>query len=89
MFNLIFMVQGFTDAAINEIFKRNHTEYGEDTLAELLKEIKPNINDEHAGLLAGVMVSMMEGASVQILSDKESFDLEKYFDICFTMINDI
>ena len=51
-------------------------------LESMLDTFAGHLPAERRRLLAAVMVSMMEGASVQYLAQPSAFDLDAYFDYC-------
>lgn len=55
-------------------------------IEEMLEESAPQLPVERRKLLAAIMVSLMEGASMQYLIDPNVFDLDAYFDCCTEMM---
>lgn len=55
-------------------------------IEHMLDTFASNIPQQKRKLLAAVMVSMMEGATIQYLADPTSFSLDEYFDYCTTLV---
>lgn len=51
-------------------------------IEDMLAAYAADMDQARRRLLAAVMVSMMEGASMQYLADPEAFDLDEYFAYC-------
>lgn len=76
-----FWVQARTNAKIQKAFVESFQGW-RDEIGEILDEYSPNISKENRNLIPYVMVSMLEGATMQYLIDEGSFDLDEYFAYC-------
>ena len=57
-----------------------------DEINAMLGEFAAHLPEDKRRLLAAVMVSMMEGASLQYLAEPAAFDLDAYFDYCTELV---
>lgn len=55
-------------------------------IARVIARYAPHVSHERRDYLAALMVSMMEGATLQYLVDEDAFQLDAYFDSCRNMI---
>ncbi len=55
-------------------------------LQDLITIYAPRFEQEKQVLLASVIISLLEGATIQYLIDSEAFSVEKYFDYCKGLI---
>ena len=78
-----FWVQARVDEDIRREFVASFRNWRQE-LIEMLCAC--GVEEGRAQLLAGVMTSMMEGASLQYLIDPDAFDLDAYFDCCTQMM---
>ncbi len=78
-----FWVQSRVDAQVKEVFVESFVVWRA-KIEKMLKEF--HVPDERAAMLAVVMTSMMEGASIQYLIDPGAFDIDAYFDYCTQMV---
>lgn len=76
-----FWVQARTNTKIQKAFMESFNGWRNEIRA-ILDEYSPNISQENKNLIPFVMVSMLEGATMQYLIDENSFNLEEYFDFC-------
>lgn len=76
-----FWVQARTNAKIQKAFMDSFSGW-RDEIGAILDEYSPNISKENRVLIPFVMVSMLEGATMQYLIDEDSFNLEEYFSFC-------
>ena len=80
-----FWTQARVDEEIRATISRSFAHWrGE--IDAMLAECAPQTPPEKRGLLAAVMVSLMEGASMQYLIDPDAFDLDAYFDYCTGLV---
>jgi TetR/AcrR family transcriptional regulator len=76
---------GQIDTEINDSFIqfyniwRNH-------MIQVMDKHMPEMDISKKSIVASIMISMMMGASLQYLNNKEAFDLDQYFDLCLEMI---
>lgn len=57
-----------------------------DEINAMLDAFAAHLPEDKRRLLAAVMVSMMEGASLQYLAEPAAFDLDAYFDYCTELV---
>lgn len=76
---------GQVDSQINENIVHSYEIWREHIISTILL-YDPGQDPEKLNLLAHIMVSMMVGASVQYLSNRQAFDLDAYFETCLKMI---
>ena len=55
-------------------------------IERMLAEFASNLPENRRKLLAAVMVSMMEGATLQYLADPDAFSLDDYFNYCTELV---
>lgn len=55
-------------------------------IVRVIARYAPHVSHERRDYLAALMVSMMEGATLQYLVDEDAFQLDAYFDSCRNMI---
>jgi len=55
-------------------------------IREIAETFAPDMPSAKQNLIAGIAVSLLEGASVQFLVDKEAFDLDSYFAYCKSIL---
>lgn len=80
-----FWIQSRFDKDFKEEFK--HSFYGwRKELQELIKTYSPHLDIEKQVLLASVIISLLEGATIQYLIDAEAFSVDKYFGYCKKLI---
>lgn len=77
--------QGQVDKEINRCFQQSYAVWRSHIIDTVLL-YDPAANIENLRMVAGIMVSMMMGASIQYLADPGVFDLEQYFETCQTMV---
>ncbi len=51
-------------------------------IRDMIVCFSPRMPLSKQNLLSGITVSLLEGAAVQFLADKQAFDLESYFEYC-------
>lgn len=76
-----FWVQARTNEKIREAFIQSFSRWRSD-IRELLDRYCPELSDERRHMIPAVMVSMLEGATIQYLIDEDSFCLKNYLDFC-------
>lgn len=76
-----FWVQARTNIKIKKSFEESFAGWRNEILT-ILTEYCPHISEENKKHIPIVMVSMLEGATMQYLIDENSFHLEEYFDFC-------
>ncbi len=80
-----FWIQSRFDDDFKAEFKRSFVGWREE-LQKLIKTYAPQIDVEKRLLLASVIISLLEGATIQYLIDPEAFSVEHYFDYCKALI---
>ena len=55
-------------------------------IREIAETFAPDMPSVKQNLIAGIAVSLLEGAAVQYLVDKEAFDLDSYFAYCKSIL---
>lgn len=80
-----FWIQSRLDEDYRTEFKRSF--YGwRKALQELLEEYAPHMCKKRVVMLASVIISLLEGATIQCLIDKEAFSVDEYFNYCKELI---
>lgn len=80
-----FWIQAKFDEDFKSEFKRSFYGWRKE-LQELIRRYALNIDSEKQVLLASVIISLLEGATIQYLIDSEAFSVEKYFEYCKELI---
>ena len=80
-----FWIQSKIDKDFRDEFKRSFYGWRKD-LQELIETYASHIEKEKIVLLASVIISLLEGATIQYLVDAEAFSVDKYFDYCKLII---
>ncbi len=76
---------GQVDEKINACFQESYTIWREHVV-DTIQMFCPEVDKGKAHILAGVMVSMMMGASLQYLNNHDVFDIDEYFASCEEMV---
>lgn len=76
-----FWVQARTNEKIQQAFKTSFEGWRND-IGEIIERFCPEVNKESRKLICAVMVSMLEGSTMQYLIDEQSFNLDQYFECC-------
>ncbi|MEL7608255.1 MAG: TetR/AcrR family transcriptional regulator [Bacillota bacterium] len=77
--------QGRSDPEFKEMFyEANQVWYQE--IQNAIHQFAPNVSQEHCGMISRIMISMMNGASVQYLNHPGLMDLDEYFGLCKAML---
>lgn len=76
-----FWVQTRTNPHIHHAFKESFQGWRDD-IGRIILKYNPEVSEEIMQLASAVMVSMLEGATMQYLIDENSFDLDQYFEFC-------
>ncbi|MDO4556254.1 MAG: TetR/AcrR family transcriptional regulator [Lachnospiraceae bacterium] len=85
---LDFWMQGRIEDNIKEDFQKSFRIWrGE--IREVISRFFPELDKEKLEYFPYMIVSLLEGASIQYLIDPEAFDLEKYFEYCRYTIDSI
>jgi TetR/AcrR family transcriptional regulator len=80
-----FWVQGHINAEIQAAFASSFEGWRAE-IGAMLDRYMPDLPKVKRNYLPYLIVSTLEGASVQYLIDKERFDVKEYFDFCKTVI---
>ena len=78
---LDFWLQGRIEEDIREDFQKSF-QIWRNEIREVLGRFFPCLSKEKKEYFPYLIVSMLEGASIQYLIDPEAFDLDKYFEYC-------
>ncbi|MDO4175273.1 MAG: TetR/AcrR family transcriptional regulator [Eubacteriales bacterium] len=76
-----FWTQTRLDHEIKQRFCTSFDNWREE-IACVIARYAPQVSKRQRDYVAALMVSMMEGATLQYLVDTEAFDLDEYFDNC-------
>lgn len=80
-----FWIQSRFDDEFREEFKRSFGGWrGE--LQQLIKTYAPHMDARKQVLLPTMIISLLEGATIQYLVDEKAFSVEEYFDYCKELI---
>lgn len=80
-----FWIQSRNDEDFKEEFRRSFYGWRKE-LQELIETYGENIEKKKQTLLASVIISLLEGATIQYLIDKEAFSVDEYFHYCKELI---
>ena len=82
-----FWVQGTRDPKIRRKMQGMYARYRKDIAGVVEEGVQSGAFDPtHAPLIPALLVSLMQGATLQYLMDEEAFDLDAYFDAAHTLI---
>ncbi|MFA9375277.1 MAG: TetR/AcrR family transcriptional regulator [Lachnotalea sp.] len=76
-----FWVQTRTNPKIQKAFIESFQGWRND-IGKIIETYIPDLSDKNKEFIPAMMVSMLEGATMQYLIDENSFDLDKYFAFC-------
>lgn len=82
---LDFWVQGRINLQMREAFAASFENWRKE-IGEMLDHYVSDLDIEKRTYLPHVIVSLLEGATIQFLIEEDSFDVLQYFDFCKTMI---
>lgn len=74
-----FWIQSRLDEDFKTEFKRSFVGWRAE-LQDFLKAYAPSIEDSRRKTLSSIIISLLEGASIQYLVDSDAFDVDEYFD---------
>ncbi len=80
-----FWTQTHLDEEVRARFVASFAQWREE-IARVIARYCPHVSHEKRDFLSALMVSMMEGATLQYLVDANAFDLEEYFDRCCALV---
>lgn len=80
-----FWVQSKSNEEVHENFDESYTKWRRE-IREVLEKYCPWLDDKSKELLPYTLVSLLQGATIQYLINKEEFDIEGYFDQCKQMM---
>ncbi len=80
-----FWIQSRIDEDFKEEFKRSFYGWRKE-LQNLIEKYATHLEKERQTLLASVIISLLEGATIQYLIDAEAFSVDKYFVYCKELI---
>ena len=78
---LDFWMQGRIEDKIREDFQKSFQIWREE-IREVIGRFFPNLSSEKLEYFPCIIVSMLEGASIQYLIDPDAFDIDQYFEYC-------
>ncbi|MDK2965119.1 MULTISPECIES: TetR/AcrR family transcriptional regulator [Lacrimispora] len=82
---LDFWNQSRLDPDMHQEFCRSYQNWRSE-IREITEKFAPDMPLAKQNLVAGIAVSLLEGATVQFLVDKEAFDLDSYFAYCKSIL---
>lgn len=82
---LDFWNQSRLDPDMHQEFCRSYQNWRSE-IREITEKFAPDMPLAKQNLVAGIAVSLLEGATVQFLVDKEAFDLDLYFAYCKSIL---
>lgn len=80
-----FWIQSRIDEDFKEEFKRSFYGWRKE-LQTLIETYAPHLEPEKQVLLASIIISLLEGATIQYLIDADAFSVDNYFAYCKEMI---
>ncbi len=84
---LDFIVQTRINRVIREYFQENFTNW-RDEIREIIIRYCPGMPDEDREIIPYLVVSLLEGASIQFTIDPRDFDVDAYMDAAERMVLD-
>lgn len=84
---LNFIIQSKIDQKIRGRFQESYTEW-RDAIREIIIRFCPEMEESDKEIIPYLAVSLLEGASIQVLVDGKDFDAESYFDSAEKMVLD-
>ena len=82
---LDFWNQSRLDPDMHQEFCRSYENWRTE-IRKIIEKYAPAMPSVKQNLLAGIAVSLLEGAAIQYLVDKQAFDLNFYFDYCKSIL---
>lgn len=82
---LDFIVQTRINRVIREYFQENFTDW-RDEIREIIIRYCPNMPDQDREIIPYLVVSLLEGASIQFTIDPRDFDADAYLDAAKEMV---
>lgn len=76
-----FWIQGRINESMRQEFCKSFERWREEIIV-LLEEYAPNLSEEKKKYIPYMLVSLLEGASLQYLIDKNPYNVECYFEFC-------
>lgn len=80
-----FLVQGKINAEIHDRFVDSYEQWRDDIRAVIVKYC-PEISQRDKDIIPYMVVSLLQGASVQALVDFKDFEMDLYFENCESML---
>lgn len=80
-----FWVQGHINTEIQTAFAASFEGWRKE-IGEMLDKYEPDLSKQKREYLPYLIVSLLEGASIQFLINKGRFDVEEYFNLCKSII---
>lgn len=82
---LNFIVQSKIDKNVRAQFEEAYTEW-RDNIREIIIKYCPEIDEENKEMIPYLAVSLLEGATIQVLLDQKGFDIDGYFAMAEEMV---
>ncbi|MDO5784158.1 MAG: TetR/AcrR family transcriptional regulator [Eubacteriales bacterium] len=80
-----FWTQAHLDEEVRERFQASFSKWREE-IGRVIARYAPYVSRKRRDFVCALMLSMMEGATLQYLVDPQAFDLEEYFQQCKQMV---
>lgn len=82
---LDFVIQSKINKKIQERFRQSYSEW-RDSIREIIIRYCPDMEESDKEIIPYLAVSLLEGASIQVLVDGKDFDAEEYFTAAEKMV---
>lgn len=82
---LNFIILSKIDMNIQSYFHDSYEEW-RDSIREIIIRFCPDIDEANKELIPSLVVSLLEGASIQALIDAKDFEVDNYFDMAEKMV---
>lgn len=82
---LDFVVQSKINKKIRERFQQSYSEW-RDSIREIIIRFCPDMGENDKEIIPYLAVSLLEGASIQVVVDGKDFDAEEYFQAAEEMV---
>lgn len=80
-----FWTHAHNDEEIRERFRISFQKWREE-IGRIIARYEPDVPRDHRDYICALMVSMMEGATLQYLVDSSAFDLDDYLERCRRLV---
>ena len=82
---LNFIVQSKINPKVRERFQNSYSEW-RDAIREIIIRFCPDMEENDKEIIPFLAVSLLEGASIQVLVDGKDFDADSYFESAEQMV---